>query len=286
MNANVPLPHLPDLGAIKPPGLHPKPPKTAVRSIFVSDVHLGTKDAKAQQLTAFLKAHSCENLFLVGDIIDGWKMRKGVAWNKDATQLLRRILKMAKNGVNVYYITGNHDEFLRPYASMQLDAIKLVNQWVHQGADNKRYWVIHGDQFEGVTHCQAWLQWVGDYGYDFLMWLNRIFNRVRQKYAVGYWSFAGFLKQRIKTAQRYVQRFEIAVAQGAHQAGYDGVICGHIHQCAHKHLLGVEYFNTGDWVESCSAVIEELDGSWRTLQLQPQAPVREPVATQARVGAA
>jgi UDP-2,3-diacylglucosamine pyrophosphatase LpxH len=234
-----------------------------VRAIFVSDVHLGTKDCKAALLNEFLKHYRCDTLYLVGDILDGWKMRSGIYWTTEFNKVIRRLLKLAKRGVKIMYITGNHDEFLRKHANNRFDNIHLINRCEHVGLSGARFLVLHGDQFESVTHAHNWLKYIGDYGYDFLMWVNRWYNRFRARSGRGYWSFAGFLKQHLHTAQKYIDHFEDAVAHGAHKNGYDGVICGHIHQAAQKHLHGVTYINTGDWVESCTAVVEDLDGTMR-----------------------
>lgn len=234
--------------------------QTVYRAIFISDVHLGTRDCKAGQLNAFLKQYPCEHLYLVGDIFDGWKMRSGVFWNASFNRLLRRILKLSKKGVPITYITGNHDEFLRKYANNDFDNIRVCNRAVHTTADNRRLLVIHGDQFEGVARCSRWLRHVGDHGYCLLMFLNRWFNRLRAKYGYGYWSFSGFLKQHINRAQTYIKDYEHAVAYGARKQGFDGVVCGHIHHAAHHRLLDIDYYNTGDWVESCTAVVEDFTG--------------------------
>lgn len=230
------------------------------RTIFISDVHLGTKDCKAAQLNAFLKQYSCERLYLVGDIFDGWRMRDGVFWTASFNRVLRRLLKLAKRGVEITYITGNHDEFLRKYANISFDNIHLCNRATHITADHRKLLIIHGDQFEGVARCSRWLRHIGDHGYALLMLLNRWFNRLRAKYGYGYWSFSGFLKQHINRAQTYISDYEHAVAYGAKKQGFDGVVCGHIHHAAHRHLLDVDYYNTGDWVESCTAVVEDFAG--------------------------
>jgi len=244
-----------------------RPPceKTSYRSIFISDVHLGTKDCKAQQLAEFLKFSTCEQMYLVGDIFDGWRMKSGVFWHKSFNRVIRNILKLSKNGVPVYYITGNHDEFLRKYANSQFDNIRLVNRATHTSTDGKRYLIIHGDQFEGVTHCSRILKYVGDVGYIFLMFLNRIFNTVRARAGYGHWSFAAFLKKHIKRAKEYIHDYEIAVARSAKKQGFDGVICGHIHQAAMKSINGIDYFNTGDWVESCTAIVEHHEGKFELI---------------------
>lgn len=235
-------------------------PSPDFRSIFVSDVHLGTKDCKAGQLNAFLKQYSCERLYLVGDIFDGWRMRSGVFWTANFNKVIRRLLKLSKQGVEIYYITGNHDEFLRKYANNNFENIHLRNRFDHVTPDNKKILVIHGDQFEGVAHCSKLLRFIGDTGYELLMFLNRSFNRLRARYGYGYWSFSGYLKNHIQRAQLYIEDYEKAVAYGARKQGYDGVICGHIHHAAVKNIDGVSYYNTGDWVESCTAIVEDHAG--------------------------
>ncbi|VUD69103.1 UDP-2,3-diacylglucosamine hydrolase [Thalassocella blandensis] len=244
------------------------------RSLFISDVHLGTKDCKARELNDFLKQCKVDRLYLVGDIFDGWRMKSGVYWNKSFNLVIRRLLKLSKSGVPIYYITGNHDEFLRKYANTKLDNIQLLNRFTHVTAQNKRLLVIHGDQFEGVTRCGKFLKLIGDHGYEFLMFLNRIFNRFRAKYGYGYWSFSGFLKSHLSRAQTYIADYERAVAFGAKKQGFDGVVCGHIHHPAMKTIDGTEYYNTGDWVESCSAVAEDAEGNFRLIHWLEEAPVK------------
>ncbi len=239
--------------------------QTHFRSIFVSDVHLGTKDCKANELNTFLKHYSCDNLYLVGDIFDGWKMRSGVYWHASFNKILRRLLKLSKRGVKIYYVTGNHDEFLRKYANNTFENMTLINRHIHTTADNRKLLVIHGDQFENVTRCSKSLKWMGDVGYEFLMWVNRWCNRFRARYGQGYWSFSGYLKKHIQRAQQYILDYENAVAYGAHKQAFDGVVCGHIHHAAIKRLHEVDYYNTGDWVESCTAVVESHDGQMRLL---------------------
>ena len=263
-----------------------KPVVNRQRAIFISDVHLGTKDCKASQLNEFLKLHQCEALYIVGDFIDGWRMAKKVHWRKSYTRIIRRILKLSKRGVKIYYVTGNHDEFFRKFANNRFDNIHLINKIVHTTADNKRLVVIHGDQFDGVTRAHSLLKWIGDWGYDILMFLNRVFNLLRAKYGYGYWSFAGYLKNHIKRAQRYITDYEDAASRFAAKQGYDGIICGHIHHPAAKELNNVAYYNTGDWVESCTALMEDFEGGftlmdWKNHESpkityqQPSLPVTE-----------
>lgn len=237
--------------------------RAAHRTIFISDVHLGTKDCKARHLAEFLKFNKCDQLYLVGDIFDGWRMKSGVYWHKSFNRVIRLILKLSKTGTPVYYITGNHDEFLRKYANSDFDNIKLLNRATHVSAKGKKYLVIHGDQFESVTRCSVLLKYIGDIGYEFLMVINRGFNTVRSRWGYGYWSFAAFLKTHVKRAKEYIHDYEVAVAKGANKQGYDGVICGHIHQAQQREIEGVEYLNTGDWVESCTAVVEDFEGNFK-----------------------
>jgi UDP-2,3-diacylglucosamine pyrophosphatase LpxH len=248
--------------------------KEQYRSIWISDVHLGTKDCRADLLIEFLKNYQCDRLYLVGDIIDGWKMKSGIHWKKSYTRVIRRVLKMAKQGIPVYYITGNHDEFLRKYANSSLDNIYLVNRFDHITADNRRLLVIHGDQFDGVTRCSKWLRHVGDAGYEILMFLNRCYNRWRAKTNRGYWSLAGFLKQHIRRAKTYIHDYEHAVVYACKKQDYDGVICGHIHHAAAKKIDGLDYYNTGDWVESCTALTEDKQGNIKLIHWLNERPAQ------------
>lgn len=232
------------------------------KTLFISDIHLGTKDCKAESLNTFLKSVDFEELYLVGDIFDGWKMSSNIYWNKHFNQFLRRMLKLSKKGISIYYITGNHDEFLRKYAKNSFENIQILNRKVHTSVKNKRYIVIHGDQFESVTYCSRALKYIGDHGYNFLMVINRWFNKVRAKHGYGYWSFAHFLKQHVKRAKRYIEDYENAVITGVKKHGFDGVICGHIHHAAIKNIDGCDYLNTGDWVESCTAIAEDSEGDF------------------------
>ncbi|MFL0810755.1 MAG: UDP-2,3-diacylglucosamine diphosphatase [Agarilytica sp.] len=266
------MPHPPDISEphrqVKAPSFgagfrYPGETHNTYRSIFISDVHLGTKDCKAHHLSEFLKFNACEQLYLVGDIFDGWRMKSGVYWHKSFNRVIRHLLKLSKTGTPVYYVTGNHDEFLRKYANNAFDNIHIVNRITHTCAKNKRYLVIHGDQFEGVTRCSIVLKYIGDVGYEFLMLLNRAFNILRARWGYGYWSFAAFLKTHIKRAKEYIHDYEAAVSLGAKKQGFDGVICGHIHQAAQKDINGIAYLNTGDWVESCTAVVEDFEGNFK-----------------------
>lgn len=240
-------------------------------TLWISDVHLGTKDCKAEQLNEFLKQHPADKIYLVGDIIDGWKMKSGVFWTPECTRLIRRLLTLSKRGVQIDYITGNHDEFLRRFANNKFDNIHLYNRVTHTTADGRKLLVIHGDQFDSVARCHHGLKWFGDKGNDFLMFLNRGYNSLRAKYGHGYWSLAGYLKHHIPQAQRYIRDYENGVAYAAKKQGFDGVVCGHIHHAAAKRINDVDYYNTGDWVESCTALAEDDDGKIHLLHWRDDA---------------
>jgi UDP-2,3-diacylglucosamine pyrophosphatase LpxH len=238
------------------------------RSIFVSDVHLGTKDCKAEQLNNFLKHNSCDTLYLVGDIIDAWKIQQNKwRWKQSHTNVVRRVLGHAKRGTRVVFIAGNHDEFLRPMIpyGFSFGSIEIHNQIEHIGADGKHYLVTHGDLFDGITRLAPWIAFLGDKAYDFVLSLNAKFNWVRHKFGFGYWSLSQFLKHRVKKAVDFMFKFEENLANYCKKRGFDGVICGHIHHAEIKEINGVMYMNDGDWVESCTALVEHHNGHWEII---------------------
>jgi UDP-2,3-diacylglucosamine pyrophosphatase LpxH len=235
------------------------------KSIFISDVHLGSKGCKAEILVNFLKNNSAEKLYLIGDIIDGWKIQQNKwAWKQAHTNVIRKILGYAKQGATVYYIAGNHDEFLRPLIPYELSfgRIEIANQMTHMGIDGRRYLVVHGDLFDGIARLTPWISFLGDRAYDLLLNFNTIFNRWRHRFGFGYWSLSQYLKQRVKRAVDFVVHFECNLVNYGRKRGFDGVICGHIHKAEIKDIDGFAYMNDGDWVESCSALVEHLDGRW------------------------
>jgi UDP-2,3-diacylglucosamine pyrophosphatase LpxH len=238
------------------------------RSIFISDVHLGSKDCKAGHLNNFLKHNTCESLYLVGDIIDAWKIKENKwRWKQSHTNVVRRVLSHAKHGTKVVYVLGNHDEFLRPYLHYGLGfgMMEITNQFEHIGADGKRYLITHGDLFDGITRLAPWLSILGDKAYDFVLALNSRFNWFRHRLGFGYWSLSLYLKQRVKRAIDFIFHFEKNLAGYCKKKGYDGVICGHIHKAEIKEIDGVVYMNDGDWVESCTALVEHHDGRWEII---------------------
>jgi UDP-2,3-diacylglucosamine pyrophosphatase LpxH len=235
------------------------------RSIFISDVHLGTRDCQAVQLNDFLKHNTCDTLYLVGDIIDAWRIQQNKwRWKQSHTNVVRRVLGHAKRGTRVIYIAGNHDEFLRPMIpyGFSFGLIEIHNQFEHIGADGKHYLVTHGDLFDGITRLAPWLAFLGDKAYDFILSLNSKLNWIRHRLGFGYFSLSQYLKHRVKKAVDFIFQFEKNLAGYCKKRGFDGVICGHIHHAEIKDIDGIIYMNDGDWVESCTALVEHHDGKW------------------------
>jgi UDP-2,3-diacylglucosamine pyrophosphatase LpxH len=231
------------------------------RTIFVSDSHLGTAGSSAAMLLDFLKRHECETLYLVGDIVDGWALKKGWYWPQSHSDVVRAVLKMAKHGTRVIYVPGNHDEHFRDYVGLELGGIELLPEDVHVTADGRRLLVIHGDQFDNVVLYHRWLAFLGDGAYTLLLKSNRWVNRVRRVFGYPYWSLAAHMKKRVKNAVAFISRFEEVVAHAAAERGVDGVVCGHIHSAEIRQIGDITYYNDGDWVESCTALVEAADGS-------------------------
>jgi len=239
--------------------------QTKYKSIFISDVHLGTSDCQANKLNSFLKHNSCNTLYLVGDIVDAWKIKQNKwRWKQSHTNVVRRILGHSKRGTRVVYVAGNHDEFLRPFIQYDIGfgMIEVTNQAEHIGVDGRRYLVVHGDLFDGITRLAPWLAMLGDKAYDFILRLNTGINWIRHHFGFGYFSLSLFLKHRVKKAVDFIFHFEHNLAQYCKKRGFDGVICGHIHHAEIKEIDGVTYMNDGDWVESCTALVEYHDGHW------------------------
>jgi UDP-2,3-diacylglucosamine pyrophosphatase LpxH len=234
------------------------------KTICISDTHLGTKDCKADLLNNFLKNHTCDNLFLIGDIIDGWKIQQNKwRWKQSHSNVIRRILGYAKRGSRVTYITGNHDEFLRPFVNQfSLGNIVVCNHAEYTDLDGRRLLLSHGDMFDGITRLGKWISFLGNNAYDFVLWINTKFNYIRHRLGFGYWSLSKFLKHKVKKAVGFIWKFENNLVDYCQRKGFDGIICGHIHTPEIKTINGIVYMNDGDWVESCSALVEHLDGRW------------------------
>ena len=233
------------------------------RSIWVSDVHLGTQNCQAAYLEDFLKKNQCYNLYLVGDIIDGWSLKSNFYWPQTHTNVIRKVLTKAKRGTQVFYVTGNHDEFLRKFVDYELEIgnIRVVNEVVHETADGRRLLITHGDMFDVITRYHRWLAFAGDKAYDALMVLNRWQNKARARIGMPYWSLSAFVKHQVKVAVNFISEFEEALAYECRKRKLDGVVCGHIHHAEIRDIEGVTYYNCGDWVESCTALVENMDGS-------------------------
>jgi UDP-2,3-diacylglucosamine pyrophosphatase LpxH len=238
------------------------------KSIFISDIHLGTRFAKAEEFLNFLKYTDSENLFFVGDIIDGWAIKRKMRWFQSHSDVIQKVLKKSRKGTQVYFITGNHDEFLRPFAPLFLgDNIHIVNEASYTGTNGKKYLVTHGDFFDSITMTHRWLALAGDIGYDFVLYLNHIFNKFRNVLGIKkYWSFSKYIKDNVKSSVSFINNFEEILASHAKHKKYDGVICGHIHKPEFKEINNVLYYNCGDWVENCSAVVEHFDGRFEIIR--------------------
>ncbi len=233
---------------------------TAYRSVFLSDIHLGTRGCQADLLLDFLRHMSCERLYLVGDIVDGWRMKGGWYWPQSHNDVVQKILRLARKGVAVAYIPGNHDDRVRDFCGVHFGGVIVARDAIHQTRDGRRFLVLHGDEFDGVVRHAPWLALTGDLAYRVVLGLNTTVNRMLRRLGFGYWSFSAFLKGKVKNALKFIDKFETAVAAEARRRGVDGVICGHIHKAEMRDISGVTYVNDGDWVESCTALVEHLDG--------------------------
>ncbi|WP_158918091.1 UDP-2,3-diacylglucosamine diphosphatase [Caulobacter sp. S45] len=242
------------------------------RTVFISDVHLGTKGCQATLLLDFLDQVQCDTLYLVGDIVDGWKLKSGWRWPQAHTDVVQKVLRMAQSGVEVIYVPGNHDDRIRDFCGVHFGGVVVARDAIHQAADGKRYLVTHGDEFDGIVSHAKWLAFLGDYAYRALLSLNTRWNALRHRLGMGYWSLSAYVKLKVKNAVQFIDDFERAVSDEARRRGVDGVICGHIHHAEMREIHGVLYVNDGDWVESCTAVVEHQDGR---LELIDWARVRQ-----------
>jgi UDP-2,3-diacylglucosamine pyrophosphatase LpxH len=239
------------------------------RTIFISDVHLGTRGCKAEALADFLARSTCDTLYLIGDIIDGWRLRHRWYWPPSHSAVIQEILRKVDGGVRVIYVPGNHDEAFRDYCGRFVAGVEVAREAIHETGDGRKLLVIHGDQFDGVIACAKWLANLGDWAYTLALQLNEMCSAVRRRLGLPYWSLSAFLKQKVKNAVAYVCRFQEAVAHEAHTRGFDGVVCGHIHHAAIEHVGGILYHNDGDWVESCTALVEDAGGRMEILHWSP-----------------
>ncbi len=256
--------------------------KSHWRTVFISDVHLGTPGCQAKALLAFLKAHPSDRLYLIGDIIDGWQLRRRWYWPQSHNDVVQKILRRARKGCKVTFIPGNHDEFARHFLGHKFGGVDVVEDAIHTTADGRKLWIIHGDHFDGVIQYAKWLAYLGDNLYEFTLRLNTHLNSLRARLGLPYWSLSQYLKHRVKSALNYVLRFEGAVAAEARKRGLDGVVCGHIHRAEMRDIDGTLYCNDGDWVESLTAIVEHHDGRLQIVQWpghgQPRAAATTSVA--------
>lgn len=249
----------------EPAHFEPSRARLAFRTVWISDTHLGTPGCNAEMLLDFLRSVECETLFLVGDIVDGWQLRKGWYWPPRHNDILRCVLKKAKHGTRIVFVPGNHDEAFRDYAGLNFGGVEVVLEARHLTADGRKLLIIHGDEFDGVVLYAKWLALLGDHAYTVLLKVNGVLNRVRRIWGLPYWSLAAHMKKRVRNAAQFISSFEEAVARAAAERGADGVVCGHIHTAKIRQIGSTTYFNDGDWVESCTALVEHDDGRMEIL---------------------
>jgi UDP-2,3-diacylglucosamine pyrophosphatase LpxH len=236
------------------------------KTIVLSDIHLGAKASKAKEVTRFLKSNTCDNLILNGDIIDGWQLRRGGKWKKKHTRFFRTVLKMMeKHNTQVVYVRGNHDDFLDSVMPFIFGDFWIVKDYTYQ-SKGKKYLVLHGDIFDSITSKLRWLAKLGDVGYTLLLWFNKIYNNYRIKRGLPYYSLSQVIKQKVKSAVSYISDYEGELVKLAKSKGYDGVICGHIHHASISDYDGIAYLNSGDWVESLTALVEDYEGNWEIVR--------------------
>jgi UDP-2,3-diacylglucosamine pyrophosphatase LpxH len=256
------------------------PAQRRYRAIWLSDVHLGTRGCKAAFLLDFLRHTDSEFLYLVGDIVDGWRLRRSWFWNQLHNDVVQKLLRKARKGTQVVYVPGNHDEMLRDYLDLHFGGIFVTGETMHETADGRRLLILHGDAFDGVVRYARWLAFLGDRAYSVALFVNHWFNKARLALGYPYWSLSAFLKHKVKNAVNYIGDFEKAVAAEAKRRGAHGVVCGHIHKAEMREIDGILYCNDGDWVESCTALVEDHSGQleivhWAEIRaLNPMAAAR------------
>jgi UDP-2,3-diacylglucosamine pyrophosphatase LpxH len=232
----------------------------ACRTIWISDLHLGTRGCKAEFLLDFLRFTEAETIYLVGDIIDLWRLKKSWYWPQTHNDVIQKVLRKVRKGTRVVYVPGNHDEWLREFTQLQFGGVEVVEDAIHVTADGRQLLVLHGDIFDAVVMNARWLALLGDGAYTVALWVNRHFNTMRRRLGYPYWSLSAYLKRRVKNAMQYIASFAEAVANEAHRRGVEGIVCGHIHHAEIRRIGDILYCNSGDWVESCTALVEHFDG--------------------------
>lgn len=253
-----------------------------VRSLFLSDIHLGTRACQADRLLEFLREYPAENTFLIGDIIDFWSMSRSIHWTPAQNTVVQKMLRRARHGDRVVFIPGNHDEALRDYCGIVFGEIEVACELVHELVDGRRFLLIHGDVFDQVTRHHRWVAILGDVSYDLLVRLNHALSWFRRKAGIpGYWSLAGFAKRKVKKALNFIFDFEESAIHHVHERGLDGVICGHIHWASIREINGLTYVNCGDWVDSCTAIVEHMDGRLELVTWGEQRLLAAPMTSEA-----
>jgi UDP-2,3-diacylglucosamine pyrophosphatase LpxH len=236
------------------------------RTLFLSDLHLGSRGCQAEKVLDFLRHHEAGTIYLVGDIVDGWALKSSWFWPQSHNDVVQKILRKARKGARIVYIPGNHDEFLREYYGSHFGGIEVVEHAIHVAADGRRYLVVHGDHFDLVVTQARWLALLGDKAYDLAIVANRVFNNLRRMFGLGYWSLSQWAKLKVKNAVSYIGEYEKALVADARKHGADGIVCGHIHHAAIHDDLGIRYVNCGDWVENCTAIVEHDDGRFEIIR--------------------
>jgi UDP-2,3-diacylglucosamine pyrophosphatase LpxH len=252
--------HLAETGATEPSQSEPDGGGARYRTIWISDIHLGTRGCKAELLLSFLKNTESDTLYLVGDIVDGWRLKRSWYWAQSHNDVIQKVLRKARKGTRVVYVPGNHDEALRDFTGHHFGGVEVVDEAIHVTADGRRLLILHGDAFDGVVRYAKWLALLGDWAYAVLLSTNHWVNLARRRLGYPYWSLSAFLKHKVKNAVEYISNFEQAVAAEARRRMVDGVVCGHIHNAEIRDMGGIVYCNDGDWVESCTALVEHVDG--------------------------
>jgi UDP-2,3-diacylglucosamine pyrophosphatase LpxH len=261
------------------------PPAAALtfRAIFISDIHLGTRRAQTSALLEFLRETKCQQLYLVGDLIDSWALKKTWHWDQLHNDVIQKLLRKARKGTKVVYIPGNHDENFRDFVNLRFGRVAVLQDTVHVSATGRRYLVLHGDKFDGVIYYAPWLAKLGDTAYEWSMSLNSAVNKMRRKLGMPYWSLSAYLKYKVKKAVEFVSRFEEAVVREAMARGCQGVICGHIHTPDNRMIGAIHYLNDGDWVESCTALVEHHDGRFEIIDWKSHKPTKHEMTLHAPV---
>ena len=265
---------------------------TRYRTIFMSDLHLGTRGCQAELMLDFLRVHDADTIYLVGDIVDGWRLKSGWYWPQAHNDVIQKLLRKVRRGARMIFVPGNHDEFGRQFLGLTFGGIEIVGDTTHTTADGRRFLVIHGDQFDVIVRHARWLAFFGDWAYETALFVNTHFNRLRRLLGFDYWSFSAWAKLKVKNAVNFIGSFERELAAEARRRGADGVICGHIHHAAIREIEGIAYVNTGDFVEPCSVVVEHDDGRleillWADLSARAREATRAaPAAAEAEAEAA